>query len=181
MARELTKSEIEARRIARLEVRGRGASNNPYKQQYAPGEVNDDPEYNAKRDKKFTKRDTAKLNKGAKNAKDMKANARQRTLRSLVKKSSDIGKLAKSDIRTINSLATSAANKYKDTTSKDAIQKALKATPASKGLLSVVARSAGILGAAATMNEFRKVHKQITDNPTKKYGKQTLLDILMKD
>ena len=112
---------------------------------------------------------------------DVDSRKRQRALRSLVGKASDIGKLAKSDIRTINSLATSAANKYKETTSKDAMQKALKATPASKGLLSVVARSAGILGAAATMNEFRKVHKQITDNPTKKYGKQTLLDILMKD
>ena len=181
MARELTEAELEARRSKRLSVRGRGSPNNPYMQQYAEGEINDDPEYNAKRDKAFKKRNDAKLNKGAKNAKEMNANARQRTLRSLVKKSSDIRKLDKSDIRTINSLATSAANKYKDTTSKDAMQKALKATPASRGLLSVVARSAGILGAAVTMNEFRKVHKQITDNPTRKYGNQTLLDILMKD
>tara|TARA_R110001606_G_scaffold73331_1_gene168949 strand:- start:8191 stop:8733 length:543 start_codon:yes stop_codon:yes gene_type:complete len=180
MARELTKAELRKRVYARLD-RGRGAANNPDMGEFSEGAVNDDPEYNAKRTKEFRKRADAKASKGAKNAREMNANARQRTLRSLVSKASDIGKLAKSDIRTINSLATSAANEYKDTTSKDAIQKALKATPAPKGLLSVVARSAGILGAAVTMNEFRKVHKQITDNPTKKYGGQTLFKILTKD
>jgi hypothetical protein len=180
MADRLTDEQIKARREARR-ARGKGVKNNPDRL-IREGVAEPMEEYDINQRRKFFKRVEGKQERiGSKNRADMDARERQRALRSLVKKSSDISKLAKSDIRTINSLATSAANKYKDTTSKDAIQKALKATPASKSLLSVVARSAGILGAAVTMNEFRKVHKQITDNPTKKYGQQTLLDILMKD
>ena len=180
MARELTKAELRKRVYARLD-RGRGAANNPDMAQYAEGEVNDDPEYNAKRDKEFRKRADAKASKGAKNAREMNANARQRTLRSLVSKASDIKGLTSSNLKSINSLATSAANDYKGTTRKDEFAKVLKSTPASRSLLSVIARGAGVLGAAFTMNEFRKVHKQITDNPTKKYGGQTLFNILTKD
>jgi len=182
MARELTAKEIEARKIARTEVRGRREANTPDRAQYlSEGEVNDDPWYNNRRDKRFRKRADAKQNKGAKNAAEMNANARQRTLRSLVKRASDIKNLTSSDIKSINSLATSAANDYKGTTKKDEFAKVLKATPVSRSLLSIVARGAPVIGAVAAMNELRKVHKEITDNPKRTYGSQTLLDILMKD
>lgn len=106
---------------------------------------------------------------------------RKRALRSLVGKASDIQKLNKSDISKVSSFANKAAKNFKAPETKDLMKEVVKQTPVTKGLLSAVARGAGLIGAAATMNEFRKAHKLIKDNPTRKYGSKTLLDILMKD
>lgn len=93
----------------------------------------------------------------------------------------EVRKIKLKDIRKVSSFAKASAKNAGSKEAKQISKEIVKNTPVTKSMLSVVAKGAGLLGAAVTMNEFRKVHKQIADNPTKKYGKQTLLDILMKD
>lgn len=121
---------------------------------------------------------TASKNIESKNRADMDARKRQRALRSLVGKASDIQKLNKSDISKVSSFARKAAGDYKAPEIKEMVKDVVKATPATRGLLSAVARGAGLIGAVATMNEFRKVHKEIKKAGPGRYGSKTLWEIL---
>jgi len=93
----------------------------------------------------------------------------------------EVRKIKLKDIRKVSSFAEVSAKNPGSEKAKQISKEIIKNTPVTRSMLSVVAKGAGLLGAALTINEFRKVHKQITDNPTRKYGQQTLLDILMKD
>ena len=103
---------------------------------------------------------------------------RQRALRSLVSKASDIQKLNKSDISKVSSFANKAAKNFKAPETKDLMKEVVKKTSVTKGLLSAVAKGAGLIGAAATMNEFRKVHKEIKKAGPGNYGSKSLMEIL---
>jgi hypothetical protein len=116
--------------------------------------------------------------KGTKNRADMDARKRQRALRSLVGKASDIQKLNKSDISKVSSFANKAAKNFKAPETKDLMKEVVKQTPVTKGLLSAVAKGAGLIGAAATMNEFRKVHKEIKKKGSGSFGSKSLMEIL---
>lgn len=116
--------------------------------------------------------------KGTKNRADMAARKRQRALRSLVGKASDIQKLNKSDISKVSSFANKAAKNFKAPETKDLMKEVVKKTSVTKGLLSAVAKGAGLIGAAATMNEFRKVHKEIKKAGPGNYGSKSLMEIL---
>ena len=168
MANGLTKEQIKARRAA-AEARGRG-------RRYS-GEPESFEEL--KMEKARVKRAEAKeFKKGSKNRADMDARARQRALRSLVGKASDIQKLNKSDISKVSSFANEAAKNFKAPETKDLMKEVVKKTPATRGLLSAVAKGAGLIGAAATMNEFRKVHKEIKKKGSGSFGSKSLMEIL---
>jgi hypothetical protein len=133
----------------------------------------------AKVEKARAKRQEAKETKiGTKNRADMDARKRQRALRSLVGKASDIQKLNKSDISKVSSFANKAAKNFKAPETKDLMKEVVKQTPVTKGLLSAVAKGAGLIGAAATMNEFRKVHKEIKKKGSGSFGSKSLMEIL---
>lgn len=93
----------------------------------------------------------------------------------------EVGKIKLKDIRKVSSFARVSAENAGSKEAKQISKEIVKTTPVTRSMLSVVAKGAGLLGAAFTMNEFRKAHKFIKDNPTRKYGSKTLLDILMKD
>jgi len=175
MADKLTEKQIEARYEARI-ARGRGARDNPDTLWHREEPM--DPE-TTKGVEKFHKRAKAKEERiGSKNRAEMDANKRQRALRSLVRKASDIQKLNKSDVSRISSFARKAAADYKAPEIKEMAKDVVKATSATRGLLSAVARGAGLIGAAATMNEFRKVHKELKSRPKGRYGSASLMEML---
>lgn len=103
---------------------------------------------------------------------------RDKALRQLVKRASDIQKLNKSDISKVSSFASEAAKNFKAPETKDLMKEVVKETPATRGLLSAVAKGAGLIGAAATMNEFRKVHKEIKKKGSGSFGSKSLMEIL---
>ena len=116
--------------------------------------------------------------KTRKNLSDKEGLKRKRALRSLVGKASDIQKLNKSDISKVSSFANKAAKNFKAPETKDLMKEVVKQTPVTKGLLSAVAKGAGLIGAAATMNEFRKVHKEIKKKGSGSFGSKSLMEIL---
>jgi len=111
---------------------------------------------------------------------DKEAAKRQRALRSFVNNASDIKKLNKSDISKVSSFANKAAKDLKAPETKNFMKEVLKQTSATKSLLSLVAKGVGLIGAAATMNEFRRVHNEIKKKGSGRYGSKTLMEILKK-
>jgi hypothetical protein len=118
----------------------------------------------------------AKSKKSLSSKSAIKGKKKDRAVRNLVKQASAIKSLNKSDIKQISSFASAAAKDYKAPEIKNMIKK----SGVKPSLLGVVGRAAGVLGAAATMAEFRKVHNAIKKAGPGRNGGQTLLEILKK-
>lgn len=87
-------------------------------------------------------------------------------------------KIKSSDIKKVSSFAKAAAKNAKSEKAKQISKDIVKNTPVTKSLLSVVAKGAGLIGSAAAMAEFRKVHNAIKKKGSGRFGSKTLLEIL---